>query len=96
MYDSDQYIIYSSREIFSKYTKKLLSGDIVSIGGNNYKRRDIVAAAFLGLDYKDPYVMYKDKHVRSCALYNIEVEDLSDIEGEGWKPIETFYNNGNW
>lgn len=73
-----------------------MNGEYVCINGHAYQRKIIVAAAFFGLDYLDPYhpyVSYTDNS-KGCRSDNIVVEDLSDLPGEKWLPLLKFTKQG--
>lgn len=92
----DVYLVNEYGDIKNLKTGKLHSPEnTVCIDYKTYLKRVILAAAFLGLDYKDPYhpyVNYKDKS-KGCHIDNIEIEDLTDLPNEIWLDIRQFTMN---
>ena len=97
----DRYIISTHSRIKGKVSQKVLSYDDNNVClyaykgdmGTRYKKCDLLAGTFLGLDFTNPYhnkVLFRDGDATNLTLSNLYIEDLSDLDNEEWHLIDTW------
>ena len=95
-----RYEVSTFGQVYGKVSNKILTyrsdinlyaykGDV----GTRFNRQDIIAGAFLGLDFTNPYhnrVMFKDGDSKNVHVGNLYIENLEDLPDEEWKLITTW------